>query len=67
MCERLAELRQAMAAYAARFEAGLLSPDDAARARDHAAAVEAMAATLKALAAARVAEGARWRQDGQRL
>jgi len=66
MCGRLAELRQAMAAYAAGFDAGLLTGDDAARARDHAAAIEHMAATLKALAAARVAEGPRWRDGGGR-
>src|SRR6516164_6604618 len=57
MCGRLAELRQAMAAYAAGFDAGLLTGDDAARARDHAAAIEHVAATLKAVAAARVAKG----------
>ena len=66
MCGRLAELRQAMAAYAAGFDAGLLTGDDAARARDHAAAIEHVAATLKALAAARVAEGPRWRDGGGR-
>jgi hypothetical protein len=44
----------------------LLSADDAGRARDHAAAIEHMAATVKALAAARVAEAGRWRDDGQR-
>jgi hypothetical protein len=66
MCRQVAELRQAMAAYAAGFDAALLSVDDAARARDHAAAIEHMAATVKALAAARVAEGPRWRTDGQR-
>ena len=66
MCGRLAELRQAMAAYAAGFDAGLLTGEDAARARDHAAAIEHVAATLKALAAARVAEGPRWRDCGGR-
>ena len=66
MCERLAQLREAMAAYAAGFDAALLSISDAGRARDQAAAVEAMAATVKALAAARVAEAGRWQEGGQR-
>ena len=66
MCERLAALRAAMATYAAAFDASVLSVADAALARDHAAAIEAMAATVKALAAARAADGDRWRQDGQR-
>src|SRR6516162_5062471 len=59
MCRHLAELRQAMAAYTAGFDARVHSID-------HAAAIEAMAATVKALAAARVAEGPRWREGGQR-
>jgi hypothetical protein len=66
MCRQVAELRLAMAAYAAGFDAALLSADDAARARDHAAAIEHMAATVKALAAARVADGPRWRTEGRR-
>jgi hypothetical protein len=66
MCERLSQLRAAMAAYAAGFDASLLSAADAGRARDHATAIEAVAATVKALAAARVAETGRWHQDGQR-
>ena len=66
MCEHLAELRHAMAAYAASFDASVLSAADAGLARDHAAAIEAMAATVKALAATRVAEGGRWRHDGRR-
>ena len=66
MCEHLAELRHAMAAYAASFDASVLSAADARLARDHAAAIEAMAATVKARAATRVAEGGRWRHDGRR-
>ena len=66
MCERLAALRAAMAGCAASFDASVLSAADARLARDHAAAIEAMAATVKALAAARVAEGGRWKRDGQR-
>src|SRR5215469_8984416 len=55
MCERLAQLRAALAGCAAGFDPSVLSTADAARARDHAAAIEAMAATVKALAAARLA------------
>jgi hypothetical protein len=66
MCSRLAELREAMAAYAATFDASLLSASDAGRARDTAAAIEAMAATIKALAASRVAGAGRWQENGQR-
>jgi hypothetical protein len=66
MCQRLGELREALGHYAAGFDAGLISPGHAARVVDHAAAVEKMAATLKALAAARVAETGLWRQGGDR-
>ena len=66
MCERLAELRAAMAGYAGRFDAARLSTGDAGLARDHAAAIEHMAATIKALAAARVADGEQWRGQGRR-
>ena len=41
MCEHLAELRHAMAAYAASFDASVLSAADAGLARDHAAAIAA--------------------------
>ena len=66
MCERWEELRAAVAASAARFDPALCSVDDAGRVRDHAAAIEHMAATVTALAAARVAEAGRWRDDGRR-
>jgi hypothetical protein len=66
MCQRLAELREAMRAYAAGFDAGLLSLADARFALAHATAIEHMAATVKALAATRVAQGASWREEGER-
>src|SRR3954471_25018873 len=66
MCERLAELRDAMGAYASSFDAALLSCDDAGIAVAEAAAIERMAATVKALAAARAAEGGAWKRAGER-
>lgn len=61
---RLKELRSAMSSYAARFDAARLAAVDAARVVEDAAAIEKMAATVKALAAARVAETDVWRRDG---
>jgi hypothetical protein len=66
MGETLAELRLGMEALASRFDARVLSQTAARRALDHAAAIEHMAATVKALAAARVADGGDWRRDGYR-
>src|SRR5438067_715016 len=66
MCERLVGLREAMGSYAAGFDAALISATDAAGVVADAAAIEKMAATIKALAAARVAETELWRSDGDR-
>jgi hypothetical protein len=63
---RLVELRRAMHAYATRFDADVTSPSDAARIVADAAAIENMAASVKALAAARVAETELWKRDGDR-
>jgi hypothetical protein len=63
---RLSELRSAMSAYATRFDPARVSARDAARVVDDAAAIEKMAATVKSLAAARVAETALWKRDGDR-
>jgi Domain of unknown function (DUF222) len=63
---RLSELRQAMRAYTTRFDASLISAHDASRVVEHAAAIENMAASVKALAAARVAETELWKRDGDR-
>ena len=57
MCERLAEMRDAMGRYAAGFDASLLSAEAAGLAVVEAAAIERMAATVKGLAAARAADG----------
>ncbi len=66
MCRRLGELREAMGDYASRFDAALISASDAARAVEEASAIEKMAATVKALAAARVARTDVWRRGGDR-
>ena len=66
MCQRLGELREAMGDYAARFDAALISVSNAARAVEEASAIEKMAATVKALAAARVARTDLWRRGGDR-
>jgi hypothetical protein len=62
----LTELREGLSEYATRFDAALLSPRDAARVVDDASAIEKMAATVKALAAARVADTEVWREGGDR-
>ena len=66
MGETLSDVRDAMSRYAVPFEPALLAAADAARVVDDAAAIEKMAATVKALAAARVAETSVWRGDGDR-
>ncbi len=65
MCGRLAELREGMRSYGLAFDAAVLSAADAQRAVELAAAIEAVAATVKALAAARVAEAGAWKASGQ--
>jgi len=61
---RLSELRGAMSTYAERFDAARLAAVDAARVVEDAAAIEKMAATVKSLAAARVAETNVWKREG---
>jgi hypothetical protein len=63
---RLSELRSAMRRYATRFDPPLVSARDAARIVEDAAAIKNMAATVEALAAARVAETEAWRERGDR-
>jgi hypothetical protein len=60
MCEQLGQLREAVGRYAAGFDASLLSCADAA------AVIENLAATVKALAAARSAAGEMWKEAGAR-
>jgi hypothetical protein len=66
MCQSLAELRAAVEGYGARFDAALLSQPDAATALRLASSMEHICATLKALAAARVADSGGWREQGER-
>jgi Domain of unknown function (DUF222) len=66
MCQGLAEVREAMRGYAARFNSSLLSASDARQAQAHATAIKHMAATVEALTAARVAESGAWRREGDR-
>jgi len=63
---RLWELRSAMNGYATRFDAARVSATDAMRVVEDAAAIKNMAATVEALAAARVAETALWKRAGER-
>jgi hypothetical protein len=53
-----------MSGYAARFDPARVAASDAVRVVEDAAAIEKMAATVKALAAARVSETNLWRRDG---
>ena len=63
MCERLAELRRATAAVGARFDPALLDAGAASAAMREASAIKNMAATIEAMAAARVAECGSFRGD----
>ena len=58
------QVHQVVAAYARLFDPSLVSPADAQRVVDKAAAAENMLAMVKARAAARVAETELWRQEG---
>ncbi|MDQ1400680.1 MAG: hypothetical protein QOF81_1143 [Acidimicrobiaceae bacterium] len=66
MCLGLIELRAAMEHYATGFDADRLSCDDAQTVVGEASAMEHMAATVKALAAARAAEATQWKAHGHR-
>ena len=60
------EVHRVVAAYARSFDAALISATAAQRIVGRAAAIEHMAASVKALAAARVAETELWKQEGDR-
>ena len=62
MCERLGQLRDAMAAFAGNFDAALLSAEEAGRVVTEAAALERLAATVKGLAA----DTGLWKAAGER-
>ncbi len=62
----IAELRESLGEYAAGFDAAVLSAAQAAEVVEQASRIEKMAATVKGLAAARVAECGSWRREGDR-
>lgn len=66
MCDRLEQLRDAMARCAAAFDPSVLTAEQAAVAVGDAAAIEKMAATVKGLAAARAAAAGAWKDAGER-
>jgi hypothetical protein len=66
MCDKLADLRRAVSRYSTRFDPEVVTCADAKKVVKDAAAIEAMASTLKSLAAARVAQSNSWRQNGHR-
>ena len=66
MCLTLVELRDGLRRYAGGFEATLLSGADAEAVVQLAATIEGVAATVKALAAARVAGSGGWKARGER-
>lgn len=66
MCRELRSIRQSIVAFAGAFEARTLSAAQAGEALKLCAQIEASAASIKALAAARCAEGKTWERDGYR-
>ena len=66
MCVSIDELRKSVAEYAAGFDAALLTSAQAEQVVDEASSIERIASTVKALAAARVAETGGWRAEGDR-
>src|SRR5947209_17194369 len=66
MCQKLVELEKAMGAFAAGFDPALLTAGQAEGVMERASRIEHMAATVKALAAARMAETELWSLGGDR-
>ena len=66
MCERLAELRAATEKLSRGFDASVLDSASAAVALRNATAIKNMAATIEAMAAARVSECGAWAREGNR-
>ena len=66
MCTKLRELEKALASVADDFDPAFLSAAEAEGVMERAARMEHICATLKALAAARVAETELWRMGGDR-
>ena len=59
-------VREAMTVAAGRFDAALVDASEAAAILEDAVAIKNMAATVEALAAARIAETGMWQRDGDR-
>ena len=66
MCTRLRDLEKSLVSVAADFDAAFLSAAEAEGVMERAARMEHICATLKALAAARVAETELWRMGGDK-
>ncbi len=66
MCSNLEALRESLATYASGFDAAALTPAQAGVVVRHCCGIEASVAAMKALAAARAAEGSAWRDKGFR-
>ena len=66
MCHELRALRQSIATYARQFDARSLSADQATEVIGLCAQIESIAASMKALAAARLAESKGWDRNGYR-
>jgi hypothetical protein len=66
MCRQLDALRQSIVLFASSFDAALLTPAQATEVTRACAQIEASVASVKALAAARSAEGNSWQNDGYR-
>ena len=66
MCRELRSFRQSIASFAGRFDARALTPGQAGEVVRLCAQIEATAASIKALAAARSAEGNGWERYGYR-
>ncbi len=62
----IAELRESLSGYAAGFDAAVLSAAQAEKVVEEASRIEKIAANLKGLAAARLAEVGTWRAEGER-
>jgi hypothetical protein len=62
----LQRVREALATFAAAFDPELITVDDATTAVSEATRIEHIAATIKALAAAKVAASSAWRNGGHR-
>src|SRR5207248_11495898 len=66
VCLKLQELEEAIVAFGAGFDAALISAEEAPGVVERAARIEHVAATVKALAAARVADTDLWNGEGER-